>query len=75
LFNEKNEKLQFADNGQAIYLQEMNLWEYDKVLFQNLGIEVKLNKPFEKLKGSITMEFEMPGNIKRMVKIPVNISI
>lgn len=75
LFNEKNEKLQFADNSRAIYLQEMTLWEYDKVLFQNLGIEIKLNKPFEKLTGSITMEFEMPGNIKRTVKIPVNISI
>lgn len=75
LFNEKKEKLQFLDNGQAISLQDMNLWEYDKVLFQNLGIEVKLNKPFEKLEGSITMEFEMPGNIKRRVKIPVNISI
>ncbi|RQO74710.1 hypothetical protein DBR43_04815 [Pedobacter sp. KBW06] len=75
LLNEKNEKLQFADNGQATYLQEMNLVEYDKILFQNLGIEVKLNKQFEKLKGSITVEFEMPGNIRRTAKIPVNISI
>lgn len=75
LFNEKNEKLQFIDNGQEVHLQEMNLGQYDNILYQHLEIEVKLNKNFEKLKGSITMEFEMPNNKKREVKIPVDISI
>jgi len=79
LINEKNEKLQFVDNGRDVYLQELPLWEYDNILCQNLGIGIQLNKKFEKLKGYIIIEFEMPGNlfgkINHEVKIPVNISI
>jgi hypothetical protein len=79
LVNEKNEKLQFVDDGRAIYLRECGLWEYNKALCQNLAIDVRLNKNFEKLKGHIMIEFEMPGNIfgtkKKEVDIPVNISI
>ncbi|MCQ4142605.1 hypothetical protein [Chryseobacterium sp. EO14] len=77
--NEKGEKLQFVDKGRAIYLQESSLWEYEKVLCQNLSIEISLNKKYEKLKGHITTEFEMPKNIfdkmKKKVKIPVYITI
>ncbi|WP_083252155.1 hypothetical protein [Pedobacter steynii] len=73
--NEKNEKLNFTDNGQAIYLQEYSLWEYEHILHQNVGIELALDKKFEKLKGHLNIEFEMPGKIKKEVKIPVNLSI
>lgn len=78
LVNEKNEKLQFVDTGRAIYLQESGLWEYDNILCKNLNIEMKLNNKYEKIKGYITIEFEMPGfirNITREVKIPVNVTI
>lgn len=75
LTNEKGEKLQFADNGRAVYLQEYALWEYDNALSQNLGISIKLDRKFKTLKGSITIEFEMPKNVTKEVKIPVAISI
>ena len=75
LKNENNEKLKFVDNGRTIYLHEYALWKYNDVLNQKLGIEIELNKKFEKLKGYITIEFVMPGKIKRNVNIPVNISI
>jgi len=73
--NERNEKLRFVDNGDATYLQEYGLWEYTNTLHQNLGIELTLNDKFEKLKGHVTIEFIMPGKIKKEVRIPVNISI
>ncbi|SHE58740.1 hypothetical protein [Dysgonomonas macrotermitis] len=75
LVNEKNEKVQFFNNGRAIYLQEFGIWEYNNILYQNLGIDTELNMNYEKLSGYIIMEFEMPYNIKKEVKIPVNISI
>jgi len=75
LTNEKGEKLQFVDNGRAVYLQEYALWEYDNALSQNLGISIKLDRKFKTLKGSITIEFQMPKNITKEVKIPVAISI
>ncbi|WP_025142589.1 hypothetical protein [Pedobacter jeongneungensis] len=75
LTNEKNEKLKFIDNGRAVYLQKLALWDYDKVLSQNLGIEIKLNHKFNTLKGYIDMEFEMPDGTKKETKIPVDISV
>ncbi|SOD13331.1 hypothetical protein [Pedobacter xixiisoli] len=75
LTNENNEKLQFVDNGRAVYLQEYGLWEYDKVLCQNLGITLKLDGKFKTLKGFITIEFKMPKNLNKEVKIPVAISV
>lgn len=75
LINEKNEKLQFVDNGRAIYLQEYGLWEYDEVMCQNLGISIKLDRKFKALRGSIVIEFEMPNKLKKEVKIPVSISV
>ena len=75
LSNENNEKLKFEDNGRLIYLQEYGLWEYNNVLCQNLGIEIKLDKKFEKLNGHISIEFEMPNGMKKEIKIPVNITI
>lgn len=75
LVNEKNVKLKFAENGRAIYLQEYGLWEYDKILCQNLGIEISLKGKFVKLKGFIDIEFEMPDGTKKETKIPVDISV
>lgn len=75
LVNERNEKLQFVDNERAVYLQKFGIWEYNNVLYQNLGIGVALNKNYEKLTGYIVIDFEMPSNITKEVKIPVNISI
>ncbi|EDM37664.1 hypothetical protein PBAL39_14604 [Pedobacter sp. BAL39] len=75
LINEHNEKLNFVDDGRAIYLEEYGLWEYDKILYQNLGISFKLNGKFSTLRGYINMEFEMPHGEKKEIRIPVNISI
>jgi hypothetical protein len=75
LINEKNSALQIVDHGRGTYLQEMGLWEYDSILCQNLGIDIKLDQHFERLKGFITVEFEMPNNNRKEVKIPVDISI
>lgn len=78
LANEKNEKLQFIDTGRAIYLQESSLWAYNTILYQNLHIEMTLNKNYSQLKGYITIEFQMPGfisTINKEVKIPVDITI
>lgn len=73
--NEKNEKLNLIDTGKATYLQEYSLWEYEHILHQNVGVELALDKKFEKLKGHLSIEFEMPGKMKKEVKIPVNLSI
>jgi hypothetical protein len=75
LISEKNVKLQFVDTGRAIYLQEHGLWDYDRVLCQNLGLELRVNDRFTKLKGYIDVEFEMPDGEKKEVKIPVDISV
>jgi len=75
LIDEKDNTLQILDHGRGIYLQEMGLWEYDSILCQNLGIDIKLNQHYEKLKGFITVEFEMPNDNRKAVKIPVDISI
>ena len=75
LINEKNKKLEFVDHGKAAYLQEYGLWEYDNVVCQNVGVELKVNDKFEKLTGFIDVEFKMPDGITKELKIPVNISI
>lgn len=75
LINEKNVKLELVDNGRAISLQKHGLWDYDKVLNQNLGIELKVNDQFTELKGYIDVEFKMPDGEKKEVRIPVNISV
>lgn len=75
LLNEKNQPLKMVDNGRAVYLQEYGLWDYNQIMHQNLGIEIKLDQEFETLKGYILIEFEMPNGMKKESKIPVNISI
>ena len=75
LKNEKNETLQFVDNGRSKNLQGLPLWEYENILHRNLGIVFKFNKKFEKLSGFIKIGFEMPNGMEKEIKIPVNISI
>lgn len=75
LKNEKNELLKFVDTGNSKTLSGLPLWEYDNILYRNLGILFNLDKKFEKLSGFINIEFEMPNGMKKEVKIPVNISI
>ncbi|OBW39543.1 hypothetical protein AB670_04118 [Chryseobacterium sp. MOF25P] len=67
--------MEIVENGSSKSLQKFALSDYNKSLYQNLGIEFKLNKKFETLKGSINMEFEISKNDKKEVKVPVNISI
>ncbi|RQO74343.1 hypothetical protein DBR43_02805 [Pedobacter sp. KBW06] len=75
LTNENNEKLQFIDNGRSKNLQGLPLGEYEKILYQNLGVVFKLNKKFEKLNGFIKIGFKMPNGMEKEIKIPVNITI
>ncbi len=63
------------DNGKSKVLQELPLWEYDNIVCRNLGILFKLDIKFEKLSGFISIELEMPNGMKKVVRIPVNISI
>jgi len=44
-------------------------------ILQLISIDIRLDKKFEKLNGFITIEFEMPNEMKKETKIPVNISI
>lgn len=75
LINEKNKKLKFVDNGRAVYLQKSSLTEFNNTLFQNVGINIKLNEKFEKLRGFISIEFEMPNGMKKEKKVVVDICI
>ena len=75
LVNEKKEKVSFVENAIGDYLQKFAFWKYDGVLNQNVGIDIALNRKFEKLNGFIIIEFEMPNGMKKETKIPVNISI
>jgi hypothetical protein len=75
LRNEKNNEVKLVDNQTGYILQKFNLWKYDDVLSQNLGIDIKLDQKFEKLNGFISIEFEMPNGMKKEVKSRVNISI
>ena len=76
LVNEKNEKLRLKDDqSEADSLQNFSLWTYDNVLSGQLGVYVKLDKTFERVKGHITLVLEMPGKITREVRVPVDLSI
>jgi hypothetical protein len=75
LVNEKGQKLKFVEDGAMNYLQENSLGDFDGILNQRLIIRLTVNSVYSTLKGYITIEFKMPDNLKRKVKIPVNISI
>jgi hypothetical protein len=75
LVNEKGEKLRIKDDIGAAPLHDFSLWTYDNVLSSQRGFYVKLDKTFERVKGHITLVFEMPGNITRELRVPVDLSI
>ena len=75
LTNEKNEKLRLKDDGGAPSLQDFSLWTYDNALSSQRGFYVKLDKPFERVKGHLTVVFEMPGNLRHETRVPVDLSI
>jgi len=75
LTTEKNERLQVKEGSKASSLQDFALWTYDNVLCSQRGFHVKLDKPFERVKGHITLMFEMPGSITREIRIPINLAI
>ncbi len=79
LINEKGEKLQFVENGRAVYFREGGMGTYNNIDCQNLFIDIELNRNYETLKGYINIEFEMPknifGNMIREVKIPVQVNV
>ena len=75
LTNEKHEKLQMKDGIGASSLQDFALWTYDNVLCGQKGVYVKLDKAFERVKGHITLVFEMPGNVTREIRVPIDLSI
>jgi hypothetical protein len=75
LTNEKNETLRIQNDGGDSSLQDFALWTYDGVLSGQLGLSLKLDKRFERAEGHVTIVFEMPGNIAREVRVPVNLSI
>ena len=74
LANEKNETLRIQDDGDPS-LQDFALWTYDNVLSGQLGLSVQLDKRFERVKGHMTIVFEMPGKLAREVRVPVDLSI
>ena len=75
LSNEKSEALRLQESGGDASLQDFALWTYDKVLSGQLGLAVKLDKRFERVKGHMTIVFEMPGKLTREVRVPVNLSV
>ncbi|MGJ7542830.1 hypothetical protein [Variovorax sp. LT1R16] len=74
LTNEKNETLQLegVDSGP---LENFPLWTYDNVLCGQLGLYVKLDKRFERLKGHMTLVLEVPGGIAHETRVPIDLSI
>lgn len=75
LVNEKNEKLELINTGNAKVLQETSIGEQGQILQQNLMIKLKTDKKFETLKGHINMEYKMPSQQVLDKKIIVNVSI
>lgn len=75
LTNEKDETLQLEEDMDSGPLENFPLWTYDDVLCGQLGVYVKLNKPFQRLKGHMTLVLEMPGGIANETRVPVDLSI
>lgn len=75
LTNEKNETLQLEEDMDSGPLQNFPLWTYDKVLCGQLGVYVKLDKPFERVKGHMTLVWEVPGGMAHETRVPVDLSI
>lgn len=74
LANEKGQKLKLDIEGFDEF-QGTSLGEFDGKLSQRLIIHQALNQNYSELKGYINIIFKMPYNLKKEVKIPVQISI
>lgn len=75
LTNEKNETLRLEEGMGAGPLENFALWTYDNVLCDQLGLYVKLDKPFERVKGHITLVLQMPGKVTQEIRVPVDLSV
>lgn len=75
LTNEKNETLRLEEDMSEGPMQSFPLWTYENVLCGQLGLYVKLDKRFERLKGHMTLVLEVPGGIAHETRIPIDLSI
>ena len=75
LSNEKNEGLKLVAGTDSGPMENFALWTYDDVLSGQLGVYVKLDKPFERIKGHLTLVLELPGKVTREVRVPVELSV
>ena len=76
LQNELGEKVSLADTvDNPLYFQRFGLREYDKKLCQEVGIYIRTNKPFSVLKGAILLRVSFGTEPKKLIDIPVKISI
>lgn len=74
LLNEKGQKLELKYEG-ITDLQGTSLGEFNGELSQRLIIHQFLDQNYSELKGFINVIFKMPNDMKKEVKIPVQISI
>jgi len=76
LQNERGEKVSLADTADnTLYFQRFGMREYDKNLCQQVGIYIRTNKPFSVLKGAILLQLRFGTEPKKLIDIPVKISI
>jgi len=75
LSNEKSEALNLLSGTDSGPMENFALWTYDDVLSGQLGVYVKLDKPFERIKGHMTLVLELPGKVTREIRVPVELSI
>lgn len=73
LINQDAIEVQFVDNNKTNYLQKYALIKDEGIVYQDLGFELTINSIFTKLDGFVTIEFSMPNNMTKEVKIPVSI--
>ena len=76
LQNERGEKVSLADTvDNPLYFQRFGLREYDKKLCQKVGIYIRTDQPFSVLKGAILLRVSFGTEPKKLIDIPVKISI
>lgn len=76
LMDEKGEKVDLADTiKNPLYVQRFGLWDYNQKLCQNIGISLQTNRFFSELEGSLQIKLEIDNNSKKLIDIPVKISI
>ena len=75
LSNEKNESVKLVEDTDSGPMESFALWTYDDILSGQLGVYVKLDKAFERVKGHMTLVLELPGKVTREVRVPVELSV